>query len=136
MTIAIVIAVVTVIAISVSLLRRVKVSGAIFAEGFAAFVLFVAIIFVVCAVGYGVFLGGKELWAESKWERVPSDKQSDACLRATERHRILSAQYKVVNAEALRTKDLDKLEAADDLKTRRDDADNDEYDYCYSYGGD
>ena len=134
MTIAIVIAVVTVIAISVPLLRRVK--GAAFLEGVAAFALFIAIIFVVCAVGYGIFLGGKELWAESKWERVPSDKQSDACLRATERHRILSAQYKVVNAEALRTKDLAKLEAADDLKTRRDDADNDEYDYCYSYGGD
>jgi len=134
MTIAIVIAVVTVIAISVPLLRR--MNGAAFAEGFAALALLVAIIFVVCAVGYGIFLGGKELLAESKWERIPPDKQSDACLRATERHRILSAQYKVVNAEALRTKDLAKLEAADDLKDRRDDADGDEYDFCYSYGGD
>jgi len=134
MTIAIVIAVVTVIAISVPLLRRVK--GAAFLEGVAAFALFIAIIFVVCAVGYGIFLGGKELVDESAWKRVPPGKETDACLRATERHRILSAQYKVVNAEALRTKDLAKLEAADDLKDRRDDADSDEYDECYSYGGD
>ena len=84
----------------------------------------------------GIYKLGAIVVDESEMRRVPAGHESDACLRATERHRILVAQYKSVNAEALRTKKLDLLEEADALKDKRDNADYDEYSACYKYGGD
>jgi hypothetical protein len=104
------------------------------------FFSFISLGAILGAIGaflaYGTFLLGKEVVAEMSWKMYPPNKRSLECRIDIKRKAELGREYRTLSAKALRTSNLDDLEAAKQAKRDFSRASDNVYYECGDYGGD